>query len=194
MKTKMLTAALTLSLSAGVAYADVPASQAARLGADLTPTGAEKAGSRSGVAAWSGRGIDGSSLLSGWDGGALPNPMSDSALYTITASNASQYDSQLTVGQKAMLATYPDTYKLNVYKSNRSCVYPDFVYKAAKRNATVGKVVDGGNGISEAIMAGSVSDPEFRLKSCGTTRCVIVASELPATLTMLFPPSAVTIR
>ena len=51
MKTKMLTAALTLSLSAGVAYADVPASQAARLGADLTPTGAEKAGSRSGVAA-----------------------------------------------------------------------------------------------------------------------------------------------
>ena len=45
MKTKMITTALTLSLTAGVAYADVPASQAARLGADLTPTGAEKAGS-----------------------------------------------------------------------------------------------------------------------------------------------------
>ena len=56
MKTKMITTALTLSLAAGVAYADVPASQAARLGADLTPTGAEKAGSRSGVAAWTGRG------------------------------------------------------------------------------------------------------------------------------------------
>ena len=52
-----------------------------------------------------------------------------------------------------MLATYPDSYKLNVYKSNRTCTYPDFVYKAAKRNAEVGKVVDGGNGISEAIMA-----------------------------------------
>ena len=50
MKTKMITTALTLSLTAGVAYADVPASQAARLGVDLTPTGAEKAGSRSGVA------------------------------------------------------------------------------------------------------------------------------------------------
>ena len=52
-----------------------------------------------------------------------------------------------------------DSYKLNVYKSNRSCVYPDFVYKAAKRNATVGKVVDGGNGISEAIMAGPFPIP-----------------------------------
>lgn len=109
MKTKTLTMALTLSLAAGVAYADVPANQVARLGADLTPTGAEKAGSASGVAAWSGRGIDGTSLLSGWDGGALPNPMAgDKPLYTITASNAAQYDSQLTVGQKAMLATYPD--------------------------------------------------------------------------------------
>ena len=46
MKTKMLTSALTLSLAAGVAYAEVQASQTARLGADLTPTGAEKAGSR----------------------------------------------------------------------------------------------------------------------------------------------------
>ncbi|MGC6534222.1 MAG: DUF1329 domain-containing protein, partial [Parvibaculales bacterium] len=113
MKTKMLTTALTLSLAAGVAHAEVPANQSARLGADLTPMGAEKAGSRSGVAAWTGRGIDGASLLNGYDGGALPNPFSgDSPKYTITAGNAGQYDSQLTTGQKAMLATYPDTYKL----------------------------------------------------------------------------------
>jgi len=165
MKTKTLTMALTLSLAAGVAYADVPANQVARLGADLTPTGAEKAGSASGVAAWSGRGIDGTSLLSGWDGGALPNPMAgDKPLYTITASNAAQYDSQLTVGQKAMLATYPGTYKMNVYKSNRTCVYPDFVYKAAKRNAEVGKIVDGGNGISEAIMASPFPIPSSALE------------------------------
>ena len=158
MKTKMITTALTLSVTAGVAYADVPASQAARLGADLTPTGAEKAGSRSGVGAWSGRGLTGQAFCQVGTAIALPNPMSDRALYTVTASNAAQYDSQLTVGQKAMLATYPDTYKLSIYKSNRSCVYPDFVYKAAKRNATVGKVVDGGNGISEAIMAGPFPD------------------------------------
>ena len=154
MKTKLLTTALTLSLAASAAVAEVPASQAARLGADLTPMGAEKAGSESGVSSWSGRAINGSALLNGYDGGALPNPFaSEKPRYTVTAANAVQYDAQLTVGQKAMLATYPDSYKLNVYKSNRTCTYPDFVYKAAKRNATVGKVVDGGNGISEAIMA-----------------------------------------
>ena len=165
MKTKLLTSALTLSLAASAAMAEVPASQANRLGADLTPMGAEKAGSKSGVAAWSGRAIDGSRLLAGYDGGALPNPFaSEKPAYTVTAANASQYDSQLTVGQKAMLATYPDSYKLNVYKSNRTCTYPDFVYKAAKRNAEVGKVVDGGNGISEAIMASPFPIPSSALE------------------------------
>jgi len=154
MKTQLLTTALTLSLVASAAMADVPANVANRLGQDLTPMGAEKAGTESGVGAWSGQSIDGSALLQGYDGGALPNPYaSDKILYTVTAANAGEYDSVLSVGQKALLATYPDTYKLNVYQSRRSCTYPDFVYKAAKRNAQVGKVVDDGNGISESIMA-----------------------------------------
>ena len=89
MKTKLLTSALTLSLAASAAMAEVPASQANRLGADLTPMGAEKAGSKSGVSAWSGRAIDGSQLLAGYDGGALPNPFaSEKPIYTVTAANA----------------------------------------------------------------------------------------------------------
>ena len=165
MKTQLLTTALTLSLVASAAMADVPANVANRLGQDLTPMGAEKAGSDSGVGSWSGASIDGSALLQGYDGGALPNPYaSDKPLYTITAANAGDYDAQLTTGQKAMLATYPDTYKLNVYESRRSCTYPDFVYKAAKRNAEVGKVVDGGNGISESIMASPFPIPSSALE------------------------------
>ena len=165
MKTQLLTTALTLSLVASAAMADVPANVANRLGQDLTPMGAEKAGSSAGVGSWSGQRIDGSALLQGYDGGALPNPYaSDKPLYTITAANAGDYDAQLTTGQKAMLATYPDTYKLNVYESRRSCTYPDFVYKAAKRNAEVGKVVDGGNGISEAIMASPFPIPSSALE------------------------------
>ena len=164
MKTQLLTTALTLSLVASAAMADVPANVANRLGQDLTPMGAEKAGSSAGVGSWSGQRIDGSALLQGYDGGALPNPYaSDKPLYTITAANAGDYDAQLTTGQKAMLATYPDTYKLNVYESRRSCTYPDFVYKAAKRNAEVGKVVDGGNGISESIMASPFPIPSSAL-------------------------------
>ena len=165
MKTRVLTTALTLSLAAGAAWAEVPESVADRLGKDLTPMGAEKAGTKAGVPAWSGKPIDGSALLSGYDGGALPNPFAaDKPLYTISASNAGKYDAVLTTGQKALLATYPDTFKMNVYKSRRACTYPDYVYKAAKRNAVVGKNVDGGNGISEAIMSAPFPIPSTGLE------------------------------
>ena len=165
MKTQILTTALTLSLAAGAAWAEVPESVADRLGKDLTPMGAEKAGSKSGVSEWTGKAIDGSSLLAGYDGGSLPNPYaSDKPIYTITSSNAGEYEAILTDGQKALLATYPDTYKMNVYKSRRSCTYPEYVYKAAKRNALVGKNVDGGSGVSEAIMSAPFPIPSSALE------------------------------
>ena len=166
MKTQTLTiAALTLSLTAGVAMAEVPSSVAKRLGKDLTPMGSERAGSKSGVAKWSGKRISSKSLLRGYKGGALPNPYArDRKKYTITAANASRYGRQLTTGHKAMLATYPKTYKLNVYQSRRNCTYPSFVYKASRRNAKVGKLVDGGNGISEAIMSAPFPVPSSGLE------------------------------
>lgn len=120
----------------------------------MAPVGAEKAGSNSGVSAWSGRKMNAAPLPGSYQGDALPDPYAgDRALYTVTAENAARYERRLTTVQKAMLATYPDTDKMNVYPSRRNCTYPDFVYKAAKRNAMVGKPVDGGNGITEAIMA-----------------------------------------
>ena len=53
---------------------------------------------------------------------------------------------------------------MNVYKSRRSCTYPDYVYKAAKRNAVVGKNVDGGSGVSEAIMSSPFPIPSSALE------------------------------
>ncbi len=165
MKHQLLTTALTLSLMASGAMAVVPAKVADRLGKDLTPMGAEKAGTRAGVDKWSGQRVNGSKLLNNYEGGALPNPFSaDKPIYTVTATNADKYAKVLTVGQKAMLATYPDSYRLKVYKSRRSCTYPDFVYKAARRNASVGQLVDGGNGISEAIMAAPFPIPSSALE------------------------------
>ena len=162
---KTATALLLGSALIAPVLAEVPSSVANRLGRDLTPTGAEKAGSSGGVSAWTGRGINGARLLSGYDGGALPNPFAgDRKLYTVTADNANRYDRLLSDGQKAMLANYPDTYKLNVYQSRRSCRLPDFVSKAAKRNAQVGRLTDGGNGISEAIMASPFPIPNNGLE------------------------------
>lgn len=169
MKTQALTAfavaILGVAFAATQVAAKVPASQAARLGKDLTFIGAEKAGSKSGIPAWTGRKIDGSKMLVNYDGGPLPDLYpSDKPLYTITPSNMGKYGKQLTPGHKAMLETYPKSYFLNVYKSRRSCRYPDFVYDASVRNAKVGDLVDGGNGISEAIMSSPFPIPNNGLE------------------------------
>ena len=107
-----LKTAIALALGGALvapAVAEVPSSVANRLGRDLTPIGAEKAGSNNGVAAWTGRAINGSRLLAGFDGGALPNPYgNDKKLYTVTADNMARYARVLSDGQKAMLNTYRD--------------------------------------------------------------------------------------
>ena len=138
---------------ASTAHAEVPASQAARLGRDLTPMGSEKAGSGT-VPAWTG-GISGIPRGVNWKPASRKphaNPFpSDRPLYTITPGNMGKYRSQLTEGYKTMLKTY-NTFSMPVYKSRRSCALPKFVYQANKRNAQVGRLVGGGNGVSEGIM------------------------------------------
>ncbi len=165
MKTKMLLPALALTLMSGSVLAKVPEQVANRLGADLTPVGAEKAGSGD-VPAWSEKNrIDGSKYLANFDGKGLPDPFaSDPIKYTITSSNASQYDAVLTEGQKKMLATYPDSYKLNVYQSRRVCVPKDGQAAQYKHNALVGENTDGGSGISEAIAVSPFPIPNTGLE------------------------------
>ena len=133
-----LTLGLAACLTAGVfvtsAMAGVPASQANRLGQDLTPMGSEKAGSGD-IPAWSG-GL--SSIPAGVSvqaGEHLPNPFSgDSVKFTITGANMGQYADNLTEGYKLLLSTYP-SYKMNVYQGRRTCAYPDSVYASTRNNA-----------------------------------------------------------
>lgn len=47
---------------------------------------------------------------------------------------------------------YPDTYKMNVYKTRRSASVPQFVYDATKVNATRAELIAQGNGISGAAI------------------------------------------
>jgi len=144
--------------------AKVPSSVANRLGQDLTPAGGEKAGSRSGIPAWTGRAINASRLLAGYDGGSLPDPYAgDKKLYTVSPDNMNRYAKVTSDGQKKMLETYA-TYRMNVYPSRRSCALPDFVNKGFKRNAMVGKLADGGNGISEAFMSSPFPIPNSGLE------------------------------
>ncbi|HAY93784.1 DUF1329 domain-containing protein, partial [Shewanella sp.] len=72
--------------------------------------------------------------------------------FTITNANKAQYKDFLTPGQMKLFELYPDTYKMNVYKTRRSASVPQFVYDATKVNATRAELIAQGNGISGAAI------------------------------------------
>src|SRR5919108_653122 len=112
MKTLICLASAVLLLVPVTLWAAVSPEEAARLGADLTPLGGEKAGNADGtIPAWTG------GLKSAADAGFpnyrspdhYPDPYaSDKPLFTITAANMAQYASRLTEGHKALFRKYAD--------------------------------------------------------------------------------------
>ena len=143
--------AVATLLLAQYTYAAVSAEQAARLGTELTPMGAESGGSADGtIPPWTGGITD---VPPGFKaGGHHPDPFADDAvLFTITKENMTDYADKLTNGHKALLDQYGDTFRMNVYPTRRSASYPDFVYQATKANATTAELVDDGNGVQGSI-------------------------------------------
>jgi Protein of unknown function (DUF1329) len=133
--------------------AAISAEEAARLGAELTPLGAEKAGNAADtIPAWDG-GLTSPAKAGFPDfkrGGHHPDPFaSDKPLYAITSANMAQYAAQLTEGHKKLLAKYP-SFKLMVYPTRRSAAAPQRIYDATKRNATTAALAPGGNGVVNA--------------------------------------------
>ncbi len=121
-----------LLLLAQAAQAGVPADQAAKLGKELTPIGAQKAASADGlVPAWTPAQQHGK--LSG-EYASSPEIEGDKPIATITAANMDKYAAQLSEGHKYLLKTFPD-YKMIVYPSHRTVAWPDFIYKATAVNA-----------------------------------------------------------
>lgn len=146
MKKTLIGSAIALTLAAGNVLAAVSASEAARLGKDLTPIGAERKGNGGAIPAWTG-GIESPAGFKVGDKHIDPFP-GDKVQFTITAQNYTKYAANLTEGQIAMFKKYPDTYKMPVYQTRRSSGYPQNVYDKTKENATKTKLVDGGNGMS----------------------------------------------
>jgi hypothetical protein len=140
---------------AALAHAGVTSQEAARLGADLTPMGAEKGGNAAGtIPAWTG------GLKSAADakapgfksGGHHPDPFAaDKPLYKIDAASASKNAANLTAGHKALLAAYKGSYFMNVYPTRRSAAFPQRIYDAVKANATAAKLTGAGTGVTGAI-------------------------------------------
>jgi hypothetical protein len=143
---KALAAALLGPLLAGSVFAGVSPEQAARLGKELTPTGAEMAGNADGsIPAWDPKGPPiPASFVPGSD--HYPNPYADEKpLFTIDESNWEQYSDNLTEGTKGVMAALgKDGFKMHVYPSKRDFVYPDYIVQNSIKNATGATMVEDG--------------------------------------------------
>ncbi|GGE53809.1 hypothetical protein GCM10007421_30340 [Halopseudomonas oceani] len=135
-----------LSLASYSTFAKLDPAEVARLGQDLTPVGAEKAGNASGtIPAWTG-GL--TTPPTGFDPatGYIDPFANEQPLYTITQANMAQYADQLTAGYEAMLAKYP-SYKMNIYPSHRTAALPAEEYAQIVKEATSVELAESGNGM-----------------------------------------------
>ena len=131
---------LTLTLAMGFAapvQAKVSAEEAARLGKDLTPVGAERAGNADGsIPAWK------PAAQRGAISGEFPsNPEidGDKPLFTITQANYEQYADKLDAGKRELFKRF-DSYKMKVYPSHRLVNFPKEVLDASVANATTAEL------------------------------------------------------
>jgi len=144
MKARTLTASALLLIFSSSAMAKVSQQQANKLGAELTPMGAQQAANASGS-------------IPSYDGGLNADTTTDpfvdiyaneKPLFTITSKNVHKYQDKLSDGQLALFKKYPNSYKMPVYKTHRTAAYPQSAYAKARKNATSTELVDGGTGLN----------------------------------------------
>ena len=144
MKTTLRLGGALIALAMALpAVAAVGADEVAKLKTELTPFGAERAGNKDGsIPAWTG-GL--TTPIPGQEpGGRRGDPFKDEKpLFSITAKNMDQYVDRLTDGTEAMLKKYPDTFRLDVYKTHRTAAAPQWVYDNTVRNATRARIEGG---------------------------------------------------
>jgi hypothetical protein len=134
-----------LGMAAFQAQAKVSEAEAAKLGKELTPIGAEKKASADGsIPEWTGGMAPHGNLKSQWSDfdADLQKFSSEKPMYTITKANMATYKDKLAVGHQKMLERHP-TYKMHVYKSQRNGAYPQAIYDATIKNATTAELAGG---------------------------------------------------
>lgn len=121
-------------------FAAASAEEAARLKGELTPLGAQKSGNKDGtIPAWSG-GMT-TPIAGDKPGGRRGDPFKgDKPLFSIDAKNAGQHADKLTDGTRAMLERYPESFRVDVYKTHRTMAAPQWVYDNTFRNATAARI------------------------------------------------------
>lgn len=181
---KPLAFALAALLASG-AGAAVSEQEAARLGKELTPAGAEMAASADGqIPAWTG-GL--TKAPAGWKPGHSDPYAADKPLYSIDASNVDKYADKLPEGQVALIKAYKG-YRLDVYPTRRSCTFPDWFMAQTKKNATYAKTSADGWKLEQAY-GGGLAFPipktgyevmwNFKTRYVGSARRTQISAILP---------------
>jgi hypothetical protein len=143
-----------ISLLASVSatgYAKVSAEEAARLGQDLTPVGAEKAGNADGsIPAWTGSMTTvPEGLEYGGDGTPLPDPYAhEKPLFSINAQNVDEHAAKLTAGMAALIKLRPDSFRMDIYPSHRDGGYSQVQVDRARWNAVNTELANDGETIA----------------------------------------------
>lgn len=139
---------LLLAACASQAQAKVDEAQAARLGQDLTPLGAERAANAAGtIPAWTGGVQAPDSYTVGMH---HPDPYAaDPVLYRVDSSNVAEYAALLPEGLRALIERNPD-FHLRVFPSRRSASAPQRIYDETRANAVSAELIANGNGIKGA--------------------------------------------
>jgi len=156
--------ATILAFTTYLAQAKVSVDEAAKLGNDeFTCYGAERAGTDSGVAEYTGQ------WFKTWPGlkskyGYEPGPYADEKLlFSITAENFSEHETHLTEGQIGLLEKYPETFRMDVYPSHRDFKFADWVCDVVAKNAVEAEITDDGLGVT-----GTTGAPPFPFPKNGS--------------------------
>ena len=125
---------------------------AAKLGDELTPVGAKRAGNEEGtIPAWDGGLTEPPDCYDG-PGSWYCNPFpDDTPKFTITADNVDEHKDKLSAGQIKMFEQHPETFKMKVYETRRTFANPEWIYEGTKRNAKEASLGGNGEALVDAI-------------------------------------------
>jgi hypothetical protein len=145
-----LAAALMIAGAATAAPEDVATLKSGK----LTPYGAERAGNAAGtIPAWDGKAV---ATQVGANGKRSDPFAADKPRLSITAANAAEHAALLSDGTKALLAKVPG-FRIEVYPTRRSAVFPQAIYDNVLKNAERAKL--GNDGLTVEGAFGGIPFP-----------------------------------
>ncbi len=150
---------LVLAISGGLAssaHARATVEDIGKLGKQLTCMGAERAGTASGVAEYTGKWLGAAPGMVAEPGRLPSDPYAaEKPLFVITAQNYAQYQERLSEGQRAMFRKFPATFRMSVYPAHRDFRYDDSICRVVAQNAADAELAANGLTFNDGHMGAS---------------------------------------